>query len=95
MVFSVGFACCVAKDPRSKRCEQSAVNALCIVEESVNDFLAESLAFFGKSRRSVTALGILCFCTVVWFDMWVWLMLWCARFPMAEMSECFGDVVKH
>ncbi len=59
MVFSVGFACCVAKDPRSKRCEQSAVNALCIVEESVNDFLAESLASLGRAGE-VSPLSVYC-----------------------------------
>ncbi len=55
----------------SKCCKHSAVDASCIVEESANDFLDEFLAFFGKSERSVKALGILCFCTVVWFDMGV------------------------
>jgi hypothetical protein len=49
----------------------------------------------GRAGRNVAALGILCFGTVVWFDMWVWLMLLCARFAMANTSECFGDVVKH
>jgi hypothetical protein len=94
------FHCVLSQDPllcsdRPQCRKHSTVGLLYIIKEIADDLQDEFFVFLGEQFQRVCVFRILRFCSVVGFDVRVWLMLWFVGCLVLESREGLGDIVKH
>jgi hypothetical protein len=86
---------CLLSSNRPQCRKHNAVNTSCMIEESADDLLDDFFVFLGEQCRRVHVFSILRLCSVVGFDVRVWLMLWFVGCSVLQSRNGLGDVVEH